>query len=97
MKKTDHPSEYFLGAIMRAYDTAVGRGNAEPTPSALWDYIVMECMRRRGAFKTMFQWDTSTAKSKNRIGTIIECFERDLVPGLKLANDAKGRLVVVRA
>ena len=90
MKKTDRPSEYFLGAILRAYDTAQAEGR-QVTPSALWDYVVMECLRR-GDFVTMFRWDTSTAKNKNRIRDIAECLERGLVPGLRLGRDDRGRV-----
>jgi hypothetical protein len=94
MKKSDRPSEYFLGAILRAYDRAVRERGPEPAPSALWDYIVMECLRAPGGFTTMFQWDTSKAKNVNRIGTITECLEGGLVPGLCLGHNAKGHLVV---
>lgn len=97
MKKSDQPSEYFLGAILRAYDKAVEAERGPITPSTLWDYIVMECLRTRDGFKTMFRWDTSTAKSKNRIRDIAECFERGLVPGLQLTYDERGRQVVGRA
>lgn len=94
MKKNDRPSEYFLGAILRAYDKAKAERRPPVTPSILWDYIVMECLRAPGGFTTMFQWDTSKAKDINRIGTIIECFERDLVPGLQATRDSKGRLII---
>jgi hypothetical protein len=81
MKKTDAPSMYFVGAILRAFDKAEAEGS-EVTCSKLWDYVVMECFRQRDGFKIMFQWDTSKAKSKNRIHTIGECIRRGHVPGL---------------
>jgi len=62
--------------------------SSEPTTkptswcSKLWDYVVMECLRRHDGFKTMFAWDT--AKNKNRIRDIGECIERGYVPGLQV-------------
>ena len=44
-------------------------------------------------FVRMFEWDTSQAKAINRIGTIQECIERGLVPGLRLRSEG-GRLYV---
>ena len=89
MKKADKPSEYFVGAILRAYDKEAQSGCAV-TCSCMWDHIVIECLRERGAFETMFDWDTSTAQNKNRIGTIAECIRRGHVPGLCLAHDNRG-------
>lgn len=91
MKKSDRPSELFIGAIRRAYDRAVDKRGMYPTSSSLWDFIVMECWQTPGGFITMFEWDTSKAKNINRIGTIMECLERGYVPGLKL--DEGGRVV----
>ena len=48
----------------------------------MWDYVVMECFYVQGGFKTMFEWDTSKAKSINRIHTIEQCISRGYVPGL---------------
>lgn len=85
MKKRDKPSDYFVGAILRAFNRAQAeRGTV--TCSKLWDYVVMECFRRRDGFKIMFEWDTSKAQSKNRIHTIAECIRRGHVPGLQV-ND----------
>ena len=94
MKKADRPSEHFKGAILRAYDKAK-TGGRPVTCSALWDYIVMECLRRRDGFTTMFEWDTSKAKSINRIGTIRETIERFMGGLLRLERDEKGREIVV--
>ncbi len=91
MKKTDKPSQYFVGAILRGFDKAEAEGKSV-TCSKIWDYVVVECLRQ-GDFETMFTWDTSTAKSKNRIGDIIECIERGYVPGLRLREE--GRRVFV--
>lgn len=93
MKKTDKPSEYFIGAILRGFDKAES-GGGQVTCSKIWDYIVMECLGRRDGFMLMFAWDTSTAKSKNRIKDIMECIERGYVPGLRLRT--AGRSVVER-
>jgi len=97
MLKGDKPSEYFLGAILRAYDTARRHKPEEsPSPSALWDYICMEALRRgTGGFEILFTWDHSRAKDKNRIGTIIEVIEAGYVPGLKLARGKRGGFLVV--
>ncbi|MBU2072747.1 MAG: hypothetical protein KKA68_21140 [Gammaproteobacteria bacterium] len=97
MKKSDVPSNLFVGAILRAYEKAVSKGEEKPQPSALWDYIVMECLRSPGGFITMFEWDTSRAKNINRIGTIMECIERGHVPGLVLEGDERGRIVISKA
>jgi len=92
MKKSDKPSQYFVGAILRAFDQAEAEGKPV-TCSKIWDYVVMECLRRHDGFKVMFDWDTSKAKSKNRIGDILECIERGHVPTLRL--DRQGRQVFV--
>ena len=94
MKKSDKPSEYFIGAILRGYDREAQDG--EVTCSGIWDHIVMECWQRRDGFLVMFDWDTSTAQNKNRIGTIAECIRRGHVPGLRLDYNDKGREVVVQ-
>jgi len=93
MKKTDKPSQYFLGAILRGYDAETKSGEA--TCSGIWGHIAMECMHRTGAFVTMFEWDTSKEQSDNRIGTIGECIRWGHVPGLALAQNDKGREVVI--
>jgi hypothetical protein len=93
MKKSDRPSEHFIGAILRGFDKA----QAEDKPvtcSAIWDYVVMECLRRHDGFKTIFAWDTSTAQNKNRIRDIMECIEHGHVPGLRL-NRLQSRGVFV--
>jgi len=90
MKKSDKPSQRFIGVILRAYDKEAQNGCAV-TCSGMWDHIVMECLHSgRGAFDIMFDWDTSQAQNKNRIGTIAECIRRGHVPGLELAQD-RGR------
>lgn len=94
MKKSDRPSEHFVGAILRGFDKAEKERNGSVTCSQIWDYVVMECLRRHGGFKIMFAWDTSTAKNKNRIRDIMECIERGHVPGLRLR--VEGRSVVER-
>jgi len=94
MKKTDKPSQHFLGAILRGYD-AEAKKNGKVTCSGIWDHVVIECLREH-AFETMFEWDTSKAKNINRIGTIAECIERGHVPTLSLAKNERGREVVVK-
>ncbi len=94
MKKSDKPSEYFIGAILRGYDREAQDG--EVTCSGIWDHIVMECLQRRDGFLVMFDWDTSTAQNKNRIRTIAECIRRGHVPTLSLAQNARGRDIVVK-
>lgn len=93
MLKRDRPSEYFCGAILRGYDAELATGRV-PTPSSIWDHVVIECLRKSD-FVTMFRWDTSTAKNKNRIKDIMDAIERGYVPGIELAEDKKGRVVVV--
>ena len=94
MKKSDKPSQYFIGAILRGYDREAQNG--EVTCSGIWDHIVMECLQRRDGFLVMFDWDTSKAKAKNRIGTIAETIRRKCVPGLRLAKNERGREIVVQ-
>ena len=96
MLKNARPSEYFLGAILRAYDLSVGKSKPV-TCSALWDHIVMECLRSRDGFRTMFAWDESIATNINRIGTIAETIRRGHVPGLLLSKDEQGREFVREA
>ena len=83
MKKSDRPSELFIGAIQRGYDQAV-REQKPVTCSKIWDYVVIECLRLPDGFTVMFKWDTSEARRINRIGTIQECIQRGYVPGLSL-------------
>jgi len=94
MKKSDRPSQYFIGAILRGFDRAENEGKPV-TCSSIWDYVVMECLRRHDGFKTMFAWDTSTAQNKNRIRDIMECIERSHVPGLRLRLEPMGRGIFV--
>jgi len=96
MLKDAQPSDYFLGAILRAYDKASEEGG-DVSCSKLWDYVCMECFHTPGGFVTMFQWDESKAKNINRIGTIAETIRRGHVPGLILSENDKGREIVVRA
>jgi len=96
MLKNAKPSEYFLGAILRAYDREskiTDRVTCSVTCSGLWEHVVMECLRHN-AFLTMFEWDESRAKNINRIGTIAETIRRGFVPGLRLVTDEKGHEVV---
>jgi len=92
MLKNAIPSELFLGAIKRGY-LAESQKTREVTCSAIWDHVVFECLRSRNGFITMFDWDESKAKNVNRIGTIQECIERGLVPGLRVMANG-GRLYV---
>ena len=96
MLKNAKPSEYFLGAILRAYDKESAK-HERVTCSALWDHVVMECLRASDGFRTMFAWDESKAKNKNRIHTIAETIRRGHVPGLALSTDDRGREVVIRS
>lgn len=83
MLKNAKPSEHFIGAILRAYDKATD----DPiTCSELWDHIIMECFQTSKGFVTMFEWDESKAKSKNRIHTIHETIRRGHVPGLVVSE-----------
>ena len=82
----DKPSENYLGAILRGYDKAKLEGT-EVTPSKIWDYVVMECLRSQGGFRTMFAWDSR--KSVNRVGDILEVIEAELVPGLRLVRESR--------
>ena len=93
MKKSDKPSEYFVGAILRGYDKEAHSG--EVTCSGIWNHVVMECFRQTGGFTFMFGWDTSKAQNKNRIATIAESIRRGHVPGLRLAENERGREIVV--
>lgn len=95
MKKSDKPSEYFMGAILRAYDKAEREGGPV-TCSKLWDYMVMECFYAPGGFKTMFSWDTSNAKNKNRIRDISETIGRHMGNMLCLKYDDRGHEIVVK-
>jgi len=92
MLKNAVPSEMFIGAIKRGY-LAESQVTRSVTPSAIWDHVCMECLRLPSGFLRMFEWDESKARSINRIGTIQECIERGLVPGLRLMADS-GRLYV---
>lgn len=94
MKKNDRPSEHFIGAILRAYDTEKATGQNPIRPAHLWDRVVIECLHTPHGFEVMFQWDTSKAQNINRIGTIMDCIERGYVPGLKLVTNAKGWIAV---
>ena len=94
MLKNAKPSELFLGAIQRGYDKEKMPGKLV-TCSDIWNQVVMECVRVQGGFITMFQWDKSKAKTKNRIRTIAECIRRGHVPGLQLGEDERGREIVV--
>ena len=92
----DKPSEYYLGAILRAFDHAKEKHfRVMPgpiTPSELWDNVVMECLRSQGGFRTMFAWDNR--KSVNRVGDILEVIEAGFVPGLRIERE-NGKPVVV--
>ena len=92
----DRPSEYYLGAILRAFDRAKEKHfQAVPgpiTPSELWDNVVMECLRSQGGFRMMFEWDRRN--NVNRVGDILEVIEAGLVPGLRIERQ-NGKAVVV--
>jgi len=94
MLKNAKPSQPFLGAILRAYDRAIKERGGEVACSSLWDYVVMECFFAPGGFVTMFAWDESKAKNKNRIHTIAETIRRGHVPGLRLGENERGREIV---
>ena len=94
MKKSDMPSEHFVGAILRGFDRAEKERDGHVTCSQIWDYVVMECLQRHDGFETMFAWDTSKAKSKNRIVDIMQCIERGHVPGLRLMVAHDGGIFV---
>ena len=89
-KHRNQPSENYLGAILRGYDKAKQEGK-EVTPSKIWDYVVMECLRTQGGFRTMFAWDSR--KSVSRVGDILEVIEAELVPGLHIVRDNGKALV----
>ena len=92
MRKDAIPSELFLGAIKRGY-IAESQKTRNVTCSAIWDHVCFECLQMPSGFLRMFEWDTSRAQHINRIGTIQECIERGLVPGLRLVAEG-GRLYV---
>jgi len=92
MKKSDTPSQYFVGAILRGFDRAEAERDGQVTCSMIWDYVIMECLHR-GDFETMFAWDTSIAQNKNRIHDIMECVQRGHVPGLRLRHEGRGVFV----
>ena len=93
MLKNAKPSEYFIGAILRAYDKSK-REKEVTTCSRLWNYIVMECIHER-SFEKMFEWDESKAQHINRIRTIAEVIKGKFAPGLQLAMDKKGHEIIV--
>jgi len=87
----DWPSEYYLGAILRGFDKAQEQHN-QVTPSEIWNYVTMECLRSQGGFRTMFAWDRR--KSVNRVGDILEVIDAGFVPGLRIERE-NGKPVVV--
>ena len=89
----DKPSEYYLGAILRGFDKAK-ENYTTVRASEIWDFVVMECLRSSGGFRTMFAWDQR--KKVNRVGDIMEVIEAGLVPGLCLEQQ-DGKAVVVEA
>lgn len=93
MLKNAKPSEYFVGAILRAFDQASEKPGSI-TASALWTHICIETATILGGFTKMFEWDESKAQSINRIHTIRETISRGFVPGLVLAHDDRGREIV---
>lgn len=88
------PSDYFCGAILRAYNQEALSGKAV-TPSGIWDRVCWECIQKSGAFVEMFAWDTRKAH-QNRVGTIRDTIEAGFVPGLKMDLDGRGRMIVVK-
>jgi hypothetical protein len=95
MKST--PSDLFLGAILRGYDTALAMEQGPITCGVIWNYVCGECLSRPDGFREMFAWDTTRAKHVNRIGTIQECIARGLVPHLRIeCVPGKRSLHVVR-
>jgi len=92
MLKNAVPSDLFIGAIKRGY-MAESQTTRSVTPSAIWNHVCMECLRAPSGFKAMFTWDESRSEHINRIGTIRECIERGLVPGLRLVAEG-GRIYV---
>jgi len=95
MRKDARPSELFLGAIKESYlvESQVTRN---VTCSAIWNRICMKCIPMPSGFTKMFDWDVSRVQHVNRIGTIQECIERGLVPGLRLVAEG-GRIYVEAA
>ena len=91
-KHRDKPSENYLGAILRGFDKAK-QERGEVTPSKIWDYVVMECFRTQGGFRTMFAWDSR--KSVNRVGDILQVIEAGFVPGLRLVRENGKKAIVV--
>lgn len=89
----NQPSDYFLGAVLRAYDAEAATG-LPVTPSGIWTAMCCEAVRESGAFIKLFEWDTRKARMVNRIGTIKEVIACGQVPGLRLGTDERGRWVV---
>ena len=88
----DRPSDEFVASILRGYRIEKERATKSGKPvtaSAIWDQVVMQCLRQPGGFTSMFAWDRRKA-SQNRIKTIMECIEAGYVPGLQLGE--RGRV-----
>jgi len=92
MLKNAVPSDLFIGTIKRGY-MAESQTTRSVTPSAIWGHVTMECLQMPNGFRAMFAWDESRRQHTNRVGTIRECIERGLVPGLRLVAEG-GRLYV---
>ncbi len=89
------PSELFLGAIVAGYNRAAQKYQ-QVQPSHIWTEVCVDCLRRHNGFTEMFAWDNGS-QNRNRINTIREVIEAGQVPGLRVARDARGRLLVERA
>jgi len=89
----DKPSEHFLGAVLRGY-FAEARLGKPVTPSGIWDRVCMEAIQQPNGFRLLCDWDTRKA-NQNRIKTIMEVVEKGYLPGLRLAKNARGGIIVV--
>ena len=89
----DKPNEHFLGAVLRGYFAEAHLGKPV-TPSGIWGRMCMEAMMIPGEFTKLFEWDSRKA-SQNRIKTIMEVIRLGYLPGLMLAKNARGGVIVV--
>jgi hypothetical protein len=95
MIHNSEPSQLFLDSIHAGYH--IEAANREVTPSGIWNHVVWACLQRRKGFDEMFSWDVhlKASQKRNRIGDIADAIRQGLVPGLRLAINARGREIVV--
>ena len=89
------PSLLFINTIHAGYHIEADRD--EVTPSGIWNQVLFACLQRTKGFDEMFAWDTGLKpnQQRNGIADIAEAIRQGLVPGLRLAINARGREIVV--